>query len=379
MEIKILKKIMRTLANFQVKHPYFIILTVIIFTILIVPGFGLVFFDTSNENFLPENDPVVDALFVVGTDFGGFQNMNILLFVNRDDKGEVLDLRDYSTLRKVEELKGILEELEYVNVVSTPVERIKAANNGVIPKDLQTIKSIIQDDEQLKEFYNSDFSIMRLNLSAQDLGSDDAEQERTINELNSHIESVGFPSGVELKLWGSIIQFKELNSNISQGLGFTTLVTFIVIFILVVFFFRSIISGFLAIIPIFIAILWTVGTMGYIGLPFTILTSGFIPLVMGLGIDFSIHLIHKIKHLQKKGQEIEAAIIETMEETGEAIFGSTITTAIGFLSLLLASLLVTQRLGMTLTLSITFIFIGCIIIIPPVLLIQSRLFKSRGI
>ena len=65
-----------------------------------------------------------------------------------------------------------------------------------------------------------------------------------------------------------------------------------------------------------------------------------------------------------------------MEEVGEALFASTITTGIGFSSLILASLLITQRLGLTLTLSVLCIFAGTILIIPPVLLLKERILKK---
>jgi len=368
---------MKNLGKLQVAHPVLVLAAVAIFTIIIFPGLFLMYFDTSNENFLPEDDAVVEALFIVGSEFGGFQTLTVLFIVDREESGDILDLREYSFLKKLDELSNILLELNYIDRVFSPINQIKAANSGVLPKDLLTIREIFENNPSLKEFYNSDYSIMKINLSASSFGETDVERDATYDEITAILESVELPFGVKPKLWGSIIQFRELNANLGADLSFTTMITFLAIFLLVWIFFRSIVSGALAIVPIIISIIWTVGTMGYINLPFTILTSGFIPLVMGLGIDFSIHLIHKIKHLQKIGHSIEKSIIETMEETGESIFASTITTSIGFLSLLLASLLVTQRLGMTLTLSIIYIFLGCVIIIPPILLLQERIFKTR--
>jgi len=379
MEFDVLRKMTKKIAEIQVKHPLAVLAAVIIFTIIILPGMGLLYFDTSNENFLPENDPVVESLFIVGSDFGGFSTLNILFFIEKEGIEETIDLRDPKFLKRVELLGQTLQELEYVETVITPIQEIKRANNGVLPDDLEAVKRIISQNPEIARFYTKDFSFLRINILAATLGEDDVSQQRNYGEILSHISSVSLPSGVTARPWGSLVQFIELNQNLGSDLGFTTMLAFLSIFVLIVIFYRSIVSGFLAIMPIAIALVWTVGTMGYINLPFTMLTSGFIPLVMGLGIDFSIHLIHGIKHLQSEGKKIEDAILETMEEVGEAITASTITTGIGFFSLVLATLLVTQRLGMTLTLSVLFIYIGCIVIIPPVLLLQENLFnKSQG-
>lgn len=378
MEVDFFRKLTMALGKIQVKHPYLVLGAALVFTILIIPGFGLVYFDTSNENFLPENDPVVESLFVVGTDFSGFSGLSLLFFSGESAEGGILDLRDPRFLKKIDVLAKYYSAIEYIGSVRTPVETIKQQNNGVIPNDIETVKKIVSQNPRLKEFYNSDFSIMRINVLAESLGEESSESKAKLSELMGQFESLDFPEGITAKFWGETTQFIELDENLGSDLGFTTLIAFAVIFLLIVLFYRSIVSGILSIFPIIISLVWTVGTMGYINLPFTMLTSGFIPLVMGLGIDYSIHLIHGVKHLQGTGKKIEDAIEETLGDVGESISAATITTSIGFLSLVLASLLVTQRLGITLTLSVVYIFVGCIVIVPPVLLLQERLFKNTG-
>jgi len=381
MEIDLLRKFTCVFARAQVKFPFLILGGVIAFTLIIFPGLGLVYTDQSNENFLPEDDPVVESLFLVASDFSGsnFQTVQLLFFIDKEETGEIVDLRDGRFLRKLDLITASLLELEYVDAVNTPTTEIKRLNNGTIPEDLEKIKTIMQENPALKDAYNSDYSIMRITVVGSSFGTTAQSAKNVLDEITGHVEGVGLPEGITHSVWGSLLQFIEFDQNFQEGFGLTSALAFIAIFVLVVLFFRSLISGLLAIIPIGIAIIWTIGTMGYINLPFTMVTTGFIPIVVGFGIDFSIHLIHNIKHLQKQGEKIEEAILESMEEVGEAIFGSTITISIGFLSLILGSLLVTQRLGITLTLSVLYIFLSCIIIVPTVLLLQEKFFKRRGI
>ncbi len=377
MEVEYIRKATKRVGEFQVKHPILVLAIVIIFTILILPGFSFVYFDTSNENFLPQHDPVVESLFVVGSDFGGgFNTLTLLFFADKEGEEASLDLRDPVFLKKIDLIAKSIQKLEYVNSVQTPVSTLKQLNDGVLPNEKHKIETLISKNPQIKTFFNSDYSIARIQIIG-NFGEQTPDFTRQYNEISYIVESVDLPLGVTSKIWGDLVQFKELDANLGSTLGISTILSFIMIFILYLIFYRSIVISLFSILPIMLALLWTVGTMGYINLPFTYLTSGFIALVIGLGDDYSIQLVHSIKHMTKNGKKIEEAIIETMEEIGEGIFAGMLTTLIGFFSLILASLLVTQRLGLTLALSIFFIFSACILLIPPILLLEDRFFNRN--
>ncbi len=376
MEVKYLRAITRRIGEYQVQHPWLVLGGVLALTIALLPGLFLVFFDTSNENFLPENDPVVEDLFAIGSDFGALDTMEILFLTDAADPGPIADLRDIAFLRRVEQMAGGIEKIGYVNRMITPATLLREKNNGAFPTSQTQVNRWIEEDERLRAFFSKDYSAMRVTVEGDSFGFEAPVTAAAIKELQGHIEATGLPSGITYKVWGNNLQFVELDRNLSSGAVFTTLLGFLVIFLLIFGFYRSFLVAVVGIVPIVLALLWTVGAMGYIHLPFTVLTTGFIPLVMGLGIDYSIHIVHNTKVLQRHGHKIEDAVVETMDEIGEAIAASMITTAIGFASLLLASLLVTQRLGMTLSLSVFFIFIGTLVIVPPVLVIQDR-FKNR--
>lgn len=377
MEIKILKKILGRVARLQVARPYAVLAAIIVFTVLIMPGLAFIRFDTSNENVLPENDPMVESLWIVGTEFEGMNTVTLLFLLDAHGERDIVDLRDPLFLKKADQLVKSMEALNYVDEVDCAMGLIKEANKGVLPEDVGGVKGVISKNPAIDRYFNGDYSMLKCSLASSSGFGDNEEGFRQVYyELLAEIDSVGLPQGVEGKIWGDIVQFIEMESSMGETLLFSTVFAFAIVFVIIILFYRSVVSGVLAIFPIGFAVLWAIGAMGYIDLPFTFLTTGFIPIVMGLGIDFSIHLIHGIERLRRGGTEIDEAIIKTMEEVGEAIFGSTVTTAIGFFSLVLASLLITQRLGITLTLSIIAIFLACILMIPPVLKIRERFIRK---
>jgi len=184
---------------------------------------------------------------------------------------------------------------------------------------------------------------------------------------------VEFPKEVSVVPQGSVPEDIEFEQVMLGDTNKTTLVGFLFVIIIASLFYRSIVSGFLAFIPIIFAIIFTVGFMGYIDLPFNVLTTGMLAILMGMGIDFSIHLIHSIEEsMEEYKGDASKAFPHALTSTGQAISITTITTILGFLALSFATLVNTHRLGYTLAIGIGATFIACIIIVPTVLSIKNK-------
>ena len=121
--------------------------------------------------------------------------------------------------------------------------------------------------------------------------------------------------------------------------------------------------------------------MGFFSVPFTSLSTGIISLVLGIGFDFSIHLVDSIKTYSKR-MEFSKEVFETMNTSGKAIFLASLTTSVGFLALTFASLLGTQRLGWSLAFSMISVFIVTILFVPSMLSLlnkrEERLLKLKN-
>ncbi len=110
---------------------------------------------------------------------------------------------------------------------------------------------------------------------------------------------------------------------------------------------------------IFFALIRTISTMGLIDTPFTEISIAIISMIMGVGIDFSIHPYHRIKQELKAGNSIEDAVCIAVPSVGAALFASTATTIVCFMVMVVAAtLLVVNRLGATLAIGVGNSFIG---------------------
>jgi len=106
--------------------------------------------------------------------------------------------------------------------------------------------------------------------------------------------------------------------------------------------------------------IWIFGTMVLLGIPFSTMAVAIVPLIMGLGVDYSVHLSHNYRSELNKGRTPAEAIKISIMEIGTAMFLAMLTTVIAFLSFLTASVPPMRDFGIILAIGIIYTFITAI-------------------
>ena len=92
----------------------------------------------------------------------------------------------------------------------------------------------------------------------------------------------------------------------------------------------------IAVAPIVLVLISVLGTMALLDIPYTIITAIITALSIGIGVDYTIHMIHRYREEYTQIRDPEVAAIRTLATTGSALLGSALTTALG-LGVLIAS------------------------------------------
>jgi len=372
----IIDRFLYYIARWQARSPVLVILFVVLITLLIIPGFGLVYLDTDDDGWVPDEDPVVQNLVELELQFGGTESMNILFQIDSSagdfDAGAITDLRDPRVMIPMSRMDRVIEDIDWIDVVESPTNDIRQINNNKVPQELDVIKNLFEDNPGLSEKYSEDYSLAKVTLRF------DTIDRPEFFDLMREVESVSFPKEVKIIPQGGVPEDIELETMLGSDTMRTTGMGFVFVIVVASTLYASIIAGILAFMPIIIAVIWTVGMMGYINLPFTVLTTGMLAILMGLGIDFSIHLMHSIKEKMREFKDIHLALPEALLSTGQAISITTITTVFGFMVLTFATLTNTKRLGWTLALGILATFFACILIVPAVMALQYKFSGSTN-
>ena len=166
----------------------------------------------------------------------------------------------------------------------------------------------------------------------------------------------------------------HLSELVISGQVSSLLVSLGAVFVLTALMFRSLIAGLVNVVPIGIVIIFSFGVMGLFGLDLEIgkaLTSS---MVIGIGIDYTIHFLNKYRIKVRSGltqpAEITAA---TMATSGKAIFFNAVVVIGGFAVFLSSNFLPNFYLGAMLMLNMSACLLVSMTVLPAIL----NTFKPR--
>jgi predicted RND superfamily exporter protein len=124
-----------------------------------------------------------------------------------------------------------------------------------------------------------------------------------------------------------------------NGMIDSLLSSFVIVFLMMVFLFRSIKYGILAMLPLTLTISMIYGLIGWIGKDYDMPIAVLSALTLGLSIDFAIHFLQRARELEKQLGNLSLALAEMFQEPSRAISRNAIVIAIGFTPLLLSPLM----------------------------------------
>lgn len=110
---------------------------------------------------------------------------------------------------------------------------------------------------------------------------------------------------------------------------------------------------------IFVSVIATLGLMGHLGVSMTMVSMAVFPILIGLGIDYSIQMQNRYE--EEKSSKI------TLVQIGKAVGIAVLATVLGFISLYASPVPMIQDFGKMLTIGVIISFIGSIFLLMPVL------------
>ena len=135
--------------------------------------------------------------------------------------------------------------------------------------------------------------------------------------------------------------------------------------------------GVVAVGPIVLVLFCVLGTMALLDIPYTLITSIITSLSIGIGVDYTIHVIHRYREEFARQRDPERAAIRTLTTTGSALLGSALTTALGFGVLIASPLLASQQFGITATITIVYSLMVSVLVVLPAMVVWGAYQNMR--
>lgn len=196
------------------------------------------------------------------------------------------------------------------------------------------------------------------------------------DDLNDHASLEAFVDSVMTitpEVAGSAAEILESGRAVVNALTEAMVSAFVVITIFLLALWRRIDDTALVLIPLLLAAAFTVATAVLLGLPFNFADVIVLPLLLGIGVDSGIHLVHRARVASEGGTNLLAT------STARAVAFSALTTIASFGSLGFATHMGLATLGRLLTLGVGFTIVCNLIVLPALIPLRPRpkLVRSR--
>ena len=187
--------------------------------------------------------------------------------------------------------------------------------------------------------------------------------------LQSEIEALWYGEDDEITAISvEVISIEVTNIITSRQTESISTTVAVALVILIIFFWvawRQPVLGFIAVGPIVLVLISVLGTMALAGIPYTVVTSIITVLSIGIGVDYTIHVIHRYREEFFHLRSPEKAAAITLATTGPALLGSAMTTALGIGVLAVGPLEASQQFGITAAITIAYSLLASILLVIP--------------
>ena len=374
---------MRKFSNFVLKHPRLITLGIVIVTILsIYPASGIKT-DFDLENFYPKKDPTVQFYRAMEDEFGRDDNIIMLGYQSETLFTEEGLIR----LKKISELLEGIENVSEVRSLWTAEEMINR-NGTLIFQPLLHQDSLANNISELKKkvtgdpfskgfFISEDATTTAFYLEI----DEEVNSYETRNQIIDELESItaAYPE-IDFKTTG-IPYFRNQYVNMLNGeVLFYISFSSVLIIILLWYLYRSFTGIFIPMLIVWLTVLFTVATVTLTGGYLEIMSSTIAPILLCVGVADSIHMISKFDDAVQHGFKKQKAIMEMLLTLGSATLLTSVTTAIGFGTLLTSNVVPMKRFGIYTAVGVLIAYTITIFLLPSILkLIKTkRVFKKNG-
>lgn len=343
-----LPTLMTRLSAFSVRKP---IAVIFFFGVALVPifyGMSQIETMTDDDMWLPQDMPAVKANNIIEDEFVEYGYTMILVLADDVRTPEVMramvDLEEgVEGVPRVVEVSSIASLLNPLPVEKNEIERKIAA----LPVDVR------------RQFVTGDYTegLMIIKIDGE---MTDEEFTGLIGEIEDVLDYVETPGDAVFVQAGMGVVGAQMESIMGEDQVKTTMVSLVLVIILLFIALRNFVGIILALLPVLLAIIFAMGTMGLLQIPSTPLTIMLATLLLGLGIDYSIHFVARYREEREKGETLENAMQITSATVGESIALTSITTTFGFLSLMTMTIVPVQDFGKITAVGLVF----CMLFVP---------------
>jgi uncharacterized protein len=190
------------------------------------------------------------------------------------------------------------------------------------------------------------------------------EQSAGTEQVLEVLDTADF-EGFELITTGSPVYLREINDYLKGGLVTLGLIAIAVMAVILLFLFR-VRWRLLPLVSVVFGVIWAFSLLGLIGIDLSLVTISGLPILIGLGIDFSIQIQNRVDEEAAIDRDPHP-ISESLANVGPALVAAAVGAALAFLALQISQVPMIRDFGIMLAIGVILLLVAGIVLSASVL------------
>lgn len=345
--------------------------------------------ETDYLTYFPKNDQLIARSIEFAQKIGGSDPHYITLTAPDNEKNYFLRP---DVLQQVyafeEELLRSNEDITHLLSFSRYVAFLHSVHQGSFaipdtPGLLLTLSRLLvvvskqMDHPILSSLISEDGARITLTIRSFDSRYQSWESLESVQKLQHSIHDARhlLPSELTIDDWGVGVDALRMSRSIADDQNRSLLLSLVLVLLIVVIQFKSLKTGFFALVPTLTGIMGNYLFMYLLDIPFDVVTIIFASVTVGVGVDAAIHFLLRFRRRQAEHPALpyEVVVAQTLEETGRPILLTSSALILGLLVLLFASFLPIRYFGLLLSFALLVTTFATLFILPSLMIALHKL------
>jgi hypothetical protein len=301
-ELSIFEKVINKLGKIVLTHPKYVFSAGATIVLIGLFGISKVVVDVNMSKFFKPGTEIRDTMDFMDDKMAGTVDIRVRV------EGDMKNPQTLSSMRalqkKMEENEKVTTSFSIANVVEQMHRTVMDDNSDyeTIPdnrekvNNLFTVYSMSGDLDDFSSIVDYDYKTGLITAFSKVMSTDEIFV--FVEKMNGHVKTM-MDRDLIVDFTGMIVVLRDLVIMIVRSSAVSIIFSLIVIGILASIFFKRILWGMLAVIPLTSAVIINFGFMGYFGIELSHITAILSSIIIGVGVDFAVHYIAQFRRLSR--------------------------------------------------------------------------------
>mgnify|MGYP001475101677 CR=1 FL=1 len=298
--LSIFEKLIGKIGSIIVGYPKAIFLSGVLLVTIGFTGLHKVIVDVNISSFFKPGTDIRDSMDFMDREMSGTMDMRVRIMG---------DIKDPPVLKAIDSLQSFIKQNKRVTASFSVADIVKQMHRTVmgdsiryesIPNErekvnnLFTMYSMSGDPDDFSNIVDYNYSTALITAFTSAIST--KEVFAFVNDISDYVKDQSF-SSITVDVTGMIIVIRDMVTLVIRSSFFSIFISLVLITVITALFFKRLLWGMIAVLPLTGAIILNFGLMGHFDITLNHVTAILSSIIIGVGVDFAIHFISQFRYM----------------------------------------------------------------------------------